>query len=70
MLSDNDSCYIAKETRIFARQFSLRPCHTPVKSSESNGIAKALVKMLKRDYVDVTPLPDAATVLGLIAEWV
>ena len=60
MLSDNGSCYIARETRIFARQLGLRPCYTPVKSPESNGIAEAFVKTLKRDYVHVTPLPDAA----------
>jgi len=28
------------------------------------------VKTLKRDYVQATPLPDAATVLGLIAGWI
>lgn len=70
MLSDNGSCYIARETRIFARQLGLRPCYTPVKSPESNGIAEAVVKTLKRDYVHVTPLPDAVTVLGLIAGWI
>jgi transposase InsO family protein len=70
MLSDNGSCYIARDTRIFASQLGLRPCYTPVKSPESNGIAEAFVKTLKRDYVHVTPLPDAATVLGLIAGWI
>ena len=69
MLSDNGSCYIARETRIFARQIGLKPCYTPVKSPQSNGISEAFVKTLKRDYVHVTPLPNAATVLGLIAGW-
>lgn len=36
----------------------------------SNGIAEAFVKTLKRDDVQGTPLPDAETVLGLIANWV
>jgi transposase InsO family protein len=27
------------------------------------------VNTLKRDYVNITPLPDAATVLGLISGW-
>ena len=54
----------------FARQLGLKPCFTPVKSPESNGIAEAFVKTLKRDYVHVTPLPAAATVLGLIAGWI
>ena len=31
---------------------------------------EAFVKTLKRDYVHVTPLPDATTVLGLIAGWI
>lgn len=69
MLSDNGSPYIAKDTRIFARQLGLKPCYTPVKSPQSNGISEAFVNTLKRDYVNVTPLPDAATVLGLIAGW-
>ncbi len=69
MLSDNDSPYIAKDTRIFARQLGLKPCFSPVKSPQSNGISEAFVNTLKRDYVNVTPLPDAVTVLGLIAGW-
>ena len=28
------------------------------------------MKTLKRDYVQVTPLPDAQTVLGLIEGWI
>jgi transposase InsO family protein len=69
MLSDNGSPYVAKDTRIFARQLGLKPCYTPVKSPQSNGIAEAFVKTLKRDYVHVTPLPDAVTVLELLADW-
>ena len=69
MLSDNGSPYIAKDTCIFARQLGLKPCFTPVKSPQSNGISEAFVNTLKRDYVNVTPLPDAITVLGLIGGW-
>lgn len=69
MLSDNGSPYIAKDTRIFARRLGLKSCCTPVKSPQSNGISEAFVNPLKRDYVNVTPLPDAATVLGSIAGW-
>ena len=57
MLSDNGSPYIARDTRIFARQIGLKPCFTPVKSPQSNGISEAFVNTLKRDYVNVTPLP-------------
>ncbi|KRW97781.1 integrase [Paracoccus sp. MKU1] len=70
MLSDNGSPYIAKDTQIFARQLGLKPCVTPVKSPQSNGISEAFVKTLKRDYVQVTPLPDAQTGLGLIGTWI
>lgn len=69
-LSDNGSCYTAAETRDFARQLGLVPCFTPVRSPESNGMSEAFVKTLKRDYVRVTPLPDAATVLGLVPGWI
>ncbi|MGR3440064.1 MAG: IS3 family transposase [Paracoccus sp. (in: a-proteobacteria)] len=70
MLTDNGSPYIAKDTQIFARQLGLKPCFTPVQSPQSNGISEAFVKTLKRDYVQVTPLPDAQTVLGLIGGWI
>jgi transposase InsO family protein len=70
LLSDNGSPYIAKDTQIFARQLGLKPCFTPVQSPQSNGISEAFVKTLKRDYVQVTPLPDSQTVLGLIGGWI
>ena len=69
MLSDNGSAYTARETRIFARQLGLKPCFTPVRSPQSNGVSEALVHTLKRDYVQITPLPDAASALSLIGTW-
>ena len=69
MLSDNGSPYTAKDTRIFARQLGLKPCFTPVKSPQSNGISEAFVRTLKRDYVQVTPLPSAEAVLALLPSW-
>ena len=70
LLSDNGAPYTAKDTRIFARQLGLRPCFTPVKSPQSNGLSEAFVNTLKRDYVRVTPLPDAETALALIDGWI
>ena len=70
ILSDNGAPYTARETRIFARQLGLKPCFTPVQSPQSNGISEAFVNTLKRDYVHVSPLPDAETVFGLIAGWI
>ncbi len=69
MLSDNGAPYTARDTRIFAQQLGLKPCFTPVKSPQSNGISEAFVNTLKRDYVRVTPLPNPETVLGLIPGW-
>ena len=64
------SRYTAKDTRILARQIGLKPCFTPVKGPQSNGVSKAFVKTLKRDYVRVNPLPDAETVLTLLDTWI
>ena len=69
MLTDNGSAYTAKDTRIFARQLGLRPCFTPLRSPQSNGISEAFVHTLKTDYVQITLLPDAASALALIGIW-
>ena len=69
-LSDNGSCYTAKETRDFATALCLVPCFTPVRSPESNGMSEVFVKTLKRDYVRVAPLPDARTAIGLVDGWI
>jgi transposase InsO family protein len=57
------SAYTAKDTHDFAGALGLQPCFTPVASPESNGLAEALVRALKRDYVRANPLPDAVTML-------
>jgi hypothetical protein len=44
-------------------------CFTPVASPESNGLAEALVRTLKRDYVRLNPLPDAVKVLRQLHRW-
>ena len=62
-LSDNGSGYIAHETRSFARNLGLEPRTTPVESPQSNGMAEAFVRTIKRDYVRVSPRPDAKTVV-------
>ena len=69
-LSDNGSPYTAKDTRDFAAALGLVPCFTPIRSPESNGMAEAFVKTLRRDYIRITPLPEAANVLGLVAGWI
>ena len=54
-LSDNGSCYIAGDTRSFARDIGLEPRTTPIESPQSNGMAEAFVRTIKRDYVHATP---------------
>lgn len=64
-LSDNGSAYTARDTRPFAQALDLTPCFTPVASPQSNGMSEAFVKTLKRDYIRISPLPDAEQRPGL-----
>jgi putative transposase len=48
---------------------NLEACFPPVESPESNGMAEAFVKIFKRDYVRVNPIPDAATALAAVSGW-
>jgi putative transposase len=68
-LTDNGSCYLARETRRFAREIGLVPKTTPLESPQSNGMAEAFVRTLKRDYVRVSPIPDARSVLRQLPRW-
>jgi transposase InsO family protein len=45
-LTDNGSAYTAKETIDFGQQLGLTPCFTPVRSPQSNGRLKRLLKPL------------------------
>jgi len=69
-LTDNGSCYTARDTRTFARGIGLVPRTTPVSSPQSNGMAEAFVRTLKRDYVRVNPRPDAQTVIAQLPAWI
>jgi putative transposase len=68
-LTDNGSPYVAGDTRRFARDIGLIPRTTPVSSPQSNGMAEAFVRTLKRDYVRVNPKPDARTVMEQLPAW-
>ena len=63
-LSDNGPQYTSHETVKFARSIGFDVRTTPAYSQESNGMAEALVKTFKRDYVWFGDLKDAATVMG------
>ena len=43
-LTDNGSCFIAKDTASLLRDIGMEPCTTPVRSPQSNGMAEAFVK--------------------------
>jgi putative transposase len=68
-LTDNGSCFIAKDTKSLLRDIGMEARTTPVRSPQSNGMAEALVKTMKRDYVGVNPTPDAKTVIKSLPEW-
>jgi putative transposase len=68
-LSDNGSSYGARDTRSFAREIGLAPRTTPLESSQSNGMAEAFVRTLKRDYVRPFGCPDAESVLRSLPAW-
>lgn len=69
-LSDNGSVYISRDTRNFAAMIGLNPKRTPVRSPQSNGMAEAFVKTIKRDYVAVNGAPDAITALRNLPRWI
>jgi putative transposase len=69
MAVDNGSGYIAADTKALAREIGLEPRTTPVRSPQSNGMAEAFVRTIKRDYVRVCPRPDARTVIAQLPVW-
>lgn len=69
-LSDNGSGYIAGDTKAFARGIGLEPRTTPVRSPQSNGMAEAFVRTIKRDYARVSFLPDARAIMDLLPKWI
>ena len=68
-LSDNGSVYTAEETVQFAEDLGFVVCTTPPYSPESNGMAEALVRSFKRDYVYVNDCNTAAEVLAALPGW-
>lgn len=68
-LTDNGSCYTAKEVRDLAKSLNIKPVTTPIESPQSNGMAESFVKTFKRDYVAFGDLTDAKTVLAQLPAW-
>lgn len=68
-LTDNGSCFIAKDTKSLLLDIGMEPRSTPIRSPQSNGMAEAFVKTFKRDYVSVNPIPNAETVIAQLPLW-
>lgn len=68
-LTDNGSCYTAKETVLFGTDLGLEIRTTPAYSPESNGISEAFVKTFKRDYVWPNDISNAKVVMEKLDEW-
>jgi putative transposase len=68
-LTDNTSCFMARDTAFSLRDIGMESCMMPVRSPQSNGMAEAFVKTFKRDYVSVKPTADAETVITHLPFW-
>lgn len=66
-LSDNGSCYTAKETKAFGNLLNLETRTTAVRSPQSNGMAESFVKTMKRDYISMMPKPNQQVALKNLA---
>ncbi len=62
-LSDNGSAYLDRRTQRFARDLGPEPLTTPVRSPQSNGMAKSFVKTMKHDYIAFMDKTDVGTAL-------
>jgi len=69
-LSDQGPQYKAVETVAYGAAWGFDVRTTPAYSPESNGMAEAFVKLLKRDYVYVNELWTAESVLRRLPEWI
>lgn len=69
-LTDNGSCFIAKETQEVVAELGITHCFTPVRSPESNGMAEAFVKTIKRDYVSCNKISNAEDVMKQMEKWI
>lgn len=68
-LTDRGAVYRALETQYIARNLNLEPCFTAAYSPQSNGMAEAFVKTIKRDYVYNFDCYSADVVLKNIRKW-
>ena len=69
-LSDNGSIYTALDTLCTAEWLNLAPITTTARSAQSNGMSKAFVNTLKRDYVSGADRRSAAATLKQAPAWI
>ena len=69
-LSDRGAVYRAFETVALGRRLGLKSCFTAAYSPESNGMAEAFVKTIKRDYVYVSDCYSAKQTIRLLKGWI
>jgi len=65
-LSDNASIFAAHKTIEIALAVNYTPCFTQWKGPKSKGMAEAFVKTIKRDYVRISPTPEAGDALAAL----
>ena len=69
-LTDRGSVYRSEETIRLGRLLGLRSCFTAPYSPQSNGMAEAFVKTIKRDYVYVNDCDTAQNVAKRLKNWI
>ena len=69
-LTDRGSIYRSKEAIEFGRYLGLKSCFTAPYSPQSNGMAEAFVKTIKRDYVYTSDCSSAKSVCKMLKNWI
>lgn len=69
-LTDRGGIYRSRQVLSLAKELGLKSCFTRAYSPESNGMAEAFVKTIKRDYVYVNDCVDAKGVIDHLEGWI
>jgi len=69
-LSDNGPEYTSHRFQPLVRALGLIPCHTPLRSPESNGLAEAFFGSFKRDYVYQACLETMEVIERQLSGWI
>ena len=69
-LSDNGTEYRSKSLQGTLLLLGLKPCYTPIRSPESNGLMESFFKTLKRDYVYQNVLEEPQDIVRQMPDWI